>query len=69
MKNVVAYIRVSTDNQAGEDKFGIDSQKEIVMNYCAAHDMQISGWYVDKGESGIKENRPALDELLYGEML
>ena len=68
MKNVVAYIRVSTDNQAGEDKFGIDSQKEIVMNYCAAHDMQISEWYVDKGESGVKENRPALDELLYGEI-
>ena len=24
MKNVVAYIRVSTDNQCGEDKFGLD---------------------------------------------
>lgn len=68
MKNVVAYIRVSTDNQAGEDKFGIDSQKEIVMKYCSEHDMQISDWYVDKGESGVKENRPALDELLYGDI-
>jgi len=68
MKNVVAYIRVSTDNQAGEDKFGIDSQKEIVMNYCSYHGMQISDWYIDKGESGVKENRPQLDALLYGEL-
>lgn len=68
MKNVVAYIRVSTERQAGEDKFGIDSQKEIVMKYCADHDMQISDWYIDKGESGVKENRPALDELLYGDI-
>lgn len=66
--NVVAYIRVSTDGQVGEDKFGIDSQKEIVSNYCSAHDMTITDWYVDKGESGVKENRPQLDALLYGEI-
>lgn len=68
MKNVVAYIRVSTDNQAGEDKFGIDSQKEIVSKYCDAHDLTITDWYIDKGESGVKENRPQLDALLYGEI-
>lgn len=68
MKNVVAYIRVSTEGQAGEDKFGIGSQQEIVMNYCAAHDMTVTDWYIDKGESGVKENRPQLDALLYGEI-
>lgn len=68
MKNVVAYCRVSTDGQAGEDKFGIDSQKDIIMKYCAEHDMQISDWYIDEGESGVKESRPALDELLFGEI-
>ena len=68
MKNVVAYCRVSTDGQVGEDKFGIIEQKNIVMDYCASHDMQISEWYIDEGESGAKESRPALDELLYGEV-
>lgn len=68
MKNVVAYCRVSTDGQTGEDKFGIDSQKAIIMKYCAEHDMQISDWYIDEGESGVKESRPALDELLFGEV-
>jgi len=68
MQNVVAYCRVSTDGQTGEDKFGIDSQKKLIMEYCAAHDMQISDWYIDEGESGVKESRPALDDLLFGEI-
>ena len=68
MKNVVAYCRVSTDAQAGEDRFGLDAQKEQIMAYCAANDMQISAWYVDEGESGAKESRPELDKLLFGEI-
>lgn len=68
MKNVVAYCRVSTDSQAGEDKFGIESQKKIIMEYCSSHDMQVSDWYIDEGESGAKDNRPALDSLLFGEI-
>lgn len=68
MENVVAYCRVSTDGQTGEDKFGIDSQKKLIMEYCAKHDMQISDWYIDQGESGVKESRPALDDLLFGEI-
>lgn len=68
MKNVVAYIRVSTDAQANEDRFGIDAQKEAIMKYCAENSMQISGWYIDEGISGIKESRPELDRLLFGEI-
>lgn len=68
MENVVAYCRVSTDGQTGEDKFGIEAQKEIVMKYCAEHNMQISDWYIDEGESGAKEKRPELDRLLFGEI-
>jgi site-specific DNA recombinase len=66
MKNVVAYCRVSTDGQVGEDKFGIDAQKEQIMEFCAKNDMQISGWYVDEGVSGAKEDRPEFDKLIYG---
>ena len=68
MRNVVAYCRVSTDKQAGEDRFGLDAQKEQIMEYCAKHDMQISDWYIDKGESGAKESRPQLDLLIYGDI-
>ena len=39
--NVVAYIRVSTDNQCGDDKFGLDVQRKNIMDYCAANGMEI----------------------------
>lgn len=68
MKNVVAYCRVSTDAQAGDDRFGIESQKGQIMAYCAKNDMQISDWYIDEGESGAKESRPELDRLLFGDV-
>lgn len=68
MKNVVAYCRVSTSNQAGEDKFGIDSQKEIIKGYCQGHDMVITDWYIDLGFSGADLDRPAIQELLTGEV-
>jgi site-specific DNA recombinase len=67
MKNVIGYIRVSTDGQVGEDKFGIDAQKEQIIYYCAKNDMQIGSWVVDEGESGAKE-RPGFDEIIYGEV-
>lgn len=68
MKNVVGYIRVSTDAQAQEDKYGIEAQKTAIMEYCAKNDMQISDWFIDEGESGVKESRPQLDRLLFGEI-
>ncbi len=67
MKNVVAYCRVSTDGQAQEDKFGIDVQKEQIMEYCVKNNMQISEWYIDEGISGVKEERPEFDRLLFSE--
>jgi len=66
--NVVAYVRVSTDNQAKEDAFGIEKQKETIIDYCAKNNMNILCWYEDAGESGVKEERPALNEILYGEV-
>ena len=67
MKNVVAYIRVSTDGQVGEDKFGLEVQKQQIEEYAAAHDMVIVKWFDDKGESGAKE-RPGFDEIVYGDI-
>lgn len=67
MKNVIGYIRVSTDGQCGEDKFGLDVQRQNIIDYCATHDMTIVKWYTDEGESGAKE-RPGFDEIIYGDV-
>lgn len=67
MKNVVAYIRVSTDGQVGEDKFGLEVQKQQIVEYCEKNGMNILKWYADEGESGAKE-RPGFDEIVYGEV-
>ena len=67
MQNVIAYIRVSTDKQAKEDKFGLEAQEEQIKEYVAEHDMNIVRWVKDKGESGAKE-RPGFDEIVYGDV-
>lgn len=66
-KNVIAYIRVSTDGQCGEDKFGLERQEEIIKDYCVRNDMNIVKWFRDEGESGAKE-RPGFDEIVYGDV-
>lgn len=67
MKNVIAYIRVSTDGQIGDDKFGLEAQREQIIDYCAKNDMNIVKWYSDEGESGAKY-RPGFDEIVYGDV-
>lgn len=67
MKNVVAYIRVSTDGQVGEDKFGLEVQEQMIKEYVAMHNMIVVKWFFDKGESGAKE-RPGFDEIVYGDI-
>lgn len=68
MKRAVAYCRVSTDGQVGEDKFGIESQMEQIKEYCVKNDIEICNWYIDEGVSGAKEKRPAFDKILSGEV-
>lgn len=65
--NAIGYIRVSTDGQVGEDKFGMDAQREQIMAYCAKNDITIKHWVIDEGESGAKE-RPGFDEIIYGDV-
>jgi site-specific DNA recombinase len=67
MKNVVAYIRVSTDGQCGDDRFGLDVQKQTITEYCEMNGYNILEWFTDEGESGAKE-RPGFDEIVYGEV-
>jgi len=68
MKQAIGYCRVSTDGQVGEDKFGLDAQKEQIKLYGLSNGYEISAWSVDEGISGATLDRPALNELLYGEI-
>ena len=65
--NVIAYLRVSTDGQCGEDKFGLEVQREQIGAYCKTNGHKIVKWYADEGESGAK-TRPGFDEIIYGEI-
>lgn len=65
--NVIGYIRVSTDGQCGDDKFGLDAQRQQIVEYCAKNGMEITRWVMDEGESGAKE-RPGFDEIIYGDV-
>lgn len=64
MSKVIAYLRVSTDGQCGEDKFGLDVQKATIEEYCNTHNYEIVKWVCDEGESGAK-TRPGFDSIVY----
>lgn len=65
-KNAVGYIRVSTEQQADEDRYGIDAQKQAILLYANNNGYNIVDWKIDE-VSGITENRPALNDILYGD--
>ena len=65
---VVGYIRVSTDGQVGEDKFGIAAQMSQIELYCKREGHEILKWYIDEGKSGASEDRPEFDKIIYGEV-
>ena len=65
---VVGYLRVSTNGQLGEDKFGLEAQREQIESFCARKGHEIVKWYEDKGVSGAKEEREAWGEILRGEV-
>lgn len=65
--NVAAYIRVSTDGQCGDDKFGLEVQETQLREYADKNGMVITRWFRDEGESGAKF-RPGFDEIVYGEI-
>ena len=64
MKRAIGYIRVSTNEQAKDDKFGIEAQKSAIIQYAQANGFTIVEWLKDV-ISGAKEQRPAWDSILY----
>lgn len=67
-KNAIGYIRVSTEQQAEEEKYGIDVQKQAILLYANNNGYNIVDWKIDK-MSGVKDNRPALNEILNGDVV
>lgn len=67
-KLAIGYCRVSTDGQVGEDKFGLEAQKEQIKLFALGNGYEIIEWAVDDGYSGATLDRPALNELLHGEV-
>ena len=67
LKNAIGYIRVSTENQSSDDKYGIEVQRREILAYADANDYSIVSWKIDT-MSGTSDDRPALNEILYGDV-
>ena len=59
----VAYLRVSTEDQAREG-FSIEAQRTRIRAYCAAKEYDLRREFVDDGFSGRTTNRPGLRDLM-----
>ena len=63
MTRAAAYLRVSTEHQAKEDRFGLEVQREACAVYAKAHGLSIAHEYSDT-ISGAKATRKELEHLL-----
>lgn len=62
---VAAYIRVSTVEQAGEDRYSLKSQLEAIQRQCDMEGYTIYDTYADRGISGTsREKRLELQRLM-----
>src|SRR2546426_11563991 len=59
----VAYLRVSTEDQAREG-FSIEAQRTRSRAYCAAKGYDLAREFVDDGFSGRTTNRPGFRDLM-----
>ena len=66
----VAYVRVSTEEQAKDDKYGIPSQIADIKRYCESNQIIIdeNDWYIEEGVSGASRVRPELSKILSDEV-
>lgn len=66
LKSAIGYIRVSTKQQADDEKYGIEIQRQAILDYADANGYAIVDWKIDKF-SGAKDDRPGLNEILFGD--
>ena len=58
----VGYLRVSTEAQT--EKYGLDLQKQKIIERANKDGATIDRWYIDGGYSGSKLDRPDIQRLL-----
>ena len=68
LKKAVAYLRVSTEKQATEEKYGLDAQKQAIDQYAKEHGYDIVEYFTDT-ISGVKDRRPNWDKIILAEDL
>jgi DNA invertase Pin-like site-specific DNA recombinase len=51
----IGYVRVSTENQVGEDAFGLETQREAIAKYCLGNGLDLIEIYEDPAVSGSIE--------------
>jgi DNA invertase Pin-like site-specific DNA recombinase len=59
MKNVVGYVRVSTQGQA-RDGYSLQYQVDEIIKYCDENDLNLIRIYEDRGISGAKVDEEGL---------
>jgi site-specific DNA recombinase len=57
------YLRVSTDDQASENAYGLDAQRETVNRYCETNNIELCSIFQDTVSGGLHD-RPGLLSLL-----
>jgi site-specific DNA recombinase len=62
----IGYIRVSTENQNGDDVFGLETQRECIKDHCEANGLELVEIYEDPALSG---NLPPLERPGLGRAL
>lgn len=63
INNAVIYIRVSTEEQA-EDALNLINQEKKRRTYCQQRDLTVVEKFVDAGEPGRTNSRPAFQQML-----
>ena len=66
MKKCIGYVRVSTQEQGNDDKYGMVAQKQAIRQYAEMHGYEIVAWNEDVG-SGVSDERPELNKILFGD--
>lgn len=65
-KNAIGYIRVSTEQQAGPERYGIDAQKQEILLYANDKGYNVVEWVIDE-VSGASDERPGMNKILSDE--
>jgi DNA invertase Pin-like site-specific DNA recombinase len=66
--NALIYLRVSTKEQASKgdstEGYSIPAQREACLKHCADNGWNVTGEFVDAGESARSSDRPNLKAML-----